>query len=43
MNFKNMHRGIDTNKLLLELDVVEKEYGGLNSNNKFNSGVIPKI
>ena len=43
MNFKNMHRGIDANKLLLELDIVEKEYGELNSNNEFNWGIIPKI
>jgi predicted metal-dependent hydrolase len=43
MNFKNMHRGIDANKLLLELDIVEKEYDGLNSNNEFNWEIIPKI
>ena len=43
MNFKNIHRGIDANKLLLELDIVEKEYDGLNSNNEFNWEIIPKI
>ena len=43
MNFKNMHRGIDANRLLLELDIVEKEYGGLNSSSEFNWRIIPKI
>ena len=43
MDFKNIHRGIDASKLLLELDIVEKEYCGLNSSNEFNWEIIPKI
>jgi predicted metal-dependent hydrolase len=43
MDFNNVQRGIDINKLLVELDLVGKYYDELNSESQFNWKLVPKI
>lgn len=43
INYKKVQRGVDINKLMLELDLVKKDYDGINSKSEFDWKLVPKI
>ena len=43
INYNKVQRGIDINKLMLELDLVKKDYDGINSESEFDWELVPKI
>ena len=42
-DFKDIHRGINVNNLMLEINQVSHSYDNLNSSNEFDWKIIPKI